>query len=141
MNRAADLTAGHPLLPREGDAAMIPQRTHSSTDVFRPDTPDADAGELWVTVYTETADGTPAPAIGSTWKPTLEERIALSQGACLEVVVQGKRMPHIMVRISPHKLGEAPSATCEEEGHDWPEHGEHCTRCGVSFAALFGWTA
>ncbi len=120
---------------------MNVQRTHASTDVFRPDGPDPGSTELWVTRYPE-GPGRPS-SVGSTWLPSAAERLALAQGAALEVVVavpEGEHMPPLVVRINPHELGPSPAAVCEEEGHDWPDlkQGDDCLRCGVAFVALFG---
>lgn len=83
---------------------MKARRTIRSTTVFRLPGGTED-NDLWVEPLVD-EDG--HSVLSSTWEPTEEERIAIAQGANVELLVWGAGTPPVALRITHVQLGKAP---------------------------------
>lgn len=92
---------------------MRPRRTVNSNCVFRlvGGTEDND-----LFVHRDVAnDGTNAPVLRSTWEPTAEERLAIFEGANIELTVWGEGTPPVNLAITDVVLGAPPRLAREGE--------------------------
>ena len=80
---------------------MLPRRTHASNGVFGLEGGNED-NDLWV----QNVNGT----IRSVWVPTDEERLAIADGANIELVVHGQGHPPVNMNVVRIPLGKKPES-------------------------------